>query len=815
MKLRNKTIIIAIISSLIATISIGSIVIKRNDDNVNKNKIVNYVSPTNTVTSSAVNTTNSAITGASITSGSTVNDLKSEYGFVDNFVSTVYGVDSSTKFKISFKNKEVPSNAIDVYTDMSLDDKYKVEINVENTNGDMTISPKKCAMVASGKKNKSDYNYWGDASTYYIVCRYDINSENLKKLQEPMVIPFTVKNKVSTPVLTYDITDKGKLKLVWNKVDGVTGYKVYKTSADGDQQYPVLQAKVSGDTTEWCDWLLDKNNGVYKSKDKKNILMQNAGLSGVYSITAYNKDGESKFSNKINISSLGEVLPVKINNKTLTSGKVVKGISSLPAKVEVENIDGSKNKFDVQYKIDKKTKYKNTVYYKYQIKHTYLSGYVKVKIEKGSKIHNTIDNGLTISVGDKIEYINNTKSFDKDYMEYSLEESKQSVQDKALEIEKAKTVVNNAPDIKKNNTSNEESLVVDINKHLDANNKKANRDCNEQEFKSTKDVYFNTIYEQYIATQILNLNTKINIRGFNKLAQVEFLDDVMQKVLYQNPKLNIVKNYSYDAESGNLNIEYKYSDKDIKANMKKVDTKIKQICKGSESLSEQDKAAKIYNYISSNIKYDKQALKSLERNKYRSIDKRYDKSESIYGALLNGKALGKGYADTFKACCDYLGVECKVVSGYMYKTIPHTWNIVKIDGEWLNIDCTNNAINTGINKFVYLASYDTLKLMKYSFSNQFEIDADINKFKSKDNSKEFYAVNGLVAKNLKDYEKIIEQQLRKNSKQIVVRYLGNDEDYSKISSGIVKVFKKVKQEKKISKINFGFGDGYYVLWFKR
>lgn len=816
-----------IIATLIGIIVVGGCVIIASRHSKESTKVDNKanVVSTSAISTSAIKieagtpptlTTNKVTPTSIVVNKDTVEWLKIDNKFKDNFTSTVYNVDEKTKFKLNFKNKNVPEDAIEVYTDISLNEKYKSDINVKNVDGVLEISPKKCTIVASDRRNETDYEYWGDANTYYIVCKYDINSDRVDKLDEPLVIPFTVKNKISTPVLSYDITDKGRLKLIWNNIENVDGYRIYKTSADGDKQYPVLQSQTKKGITEWSDWLLDKNNGVYKSKDKKTVIMQNAGLSGSYSITAYNKDGESRFSNSIDISQLGEVLPVKINNKILTSGKTVESIDKLPAKVEVENIDGSINKFEVKYTIDEKTKYKNKVYYRYEVKHTYLGGYVKVKIKKGSKIHDVIDNGLTIDVGDKIEYINNTKSFDKEYLEYSLEESKQKENiESSIEDEKARALVNNVDkeDIR-NNSIKSEDKTIDLNKHIEVNKKKADRDCDSQEFIKNEDVNYDNVYEQYIATRVYELVDRINIRGFNKLSQVVFLDDIMQKVIYQNPKLNIIKSYSYDAESGDIVIDYKYDKKEIKSNISKIDTKIKDICKGSENLSDEDKVAKIYNYVSNNIKYDKKALESLKKNKFRGIDKEYEKSEGVYNAILKSRALGKGYADAFKVCCDYLGVECKVVSGYMYKTIPHTWNIVKIDDEWLNVDCTNNVNNTGINRFVYLASYKTLKTMKYSFSSQFELNDNIDNLKSTDDSKEYYNVNGLVAKDLQSYTKILEKQLNGNNAKIVIRYTGNDMEYSKISQEIVKVFKKTKKEDKLSNLKFGFGDGYYILWFK-
>ncbi len=61
-----------------------------------------------------------------------------------------------------------------------------------------------------------------------------------------------------------------------------------------------------------------------------------------------------------------------------------------------------------------------------------------------------------------------------------------------------------------------------------------------------------------------------------------------------------------------------------------------------------------------------------------------DNSHSMAGAVLSKEGYCSCYADTFKFLTNMLGVECILASS---KTARHQWNKIKIDGEWLNVDC--------------------------------------------------------------------------------------------------------------------------------
>jgi hypothetical protein len=61
-------------------------------------------------------------------------------------------------------------------------------------------------------------------------------------------------------------------------------------------------------------------------------------------------------------------------------------------------------------------------------------------------------------------------------------------------------------------------------------------------------------------------------------------------------------------------------------------------------------------------------------------------SSTLYGAMVNKKALCEGMAKAFSYLCNLAGVENCIVVG-MAK-LPHMWNMVKLSGNWYHVDVT-------------------------------------------------------------------------------------------------------------------------------
>lgn len=61
-------------------------------------------------------------------------------------------------------------------------------------------------------------------------------------------------------------------------------------------------------------------------------------------------------------------------------------------------------------------------------------------------------------------------------------------------------------------------------------------------------------------------------------------------------------------------------------------------------------------------------------------------SDTVYGALVQKKALCEGYAKAYSYLCNLAGIENVIVTGQA--NVPHMWNMVKLGGNWYHVDVT-------------------------------------------------------------------------------------------------------------------------------
>ena len=69
------------------------------------------------------------------------------------------------------------------------------------------------------------------------------------------------------------------------------------------------------------------------------------------------------------------------------------------------------------------------------------------------------------------------------------------------------------------------------------------------------------------------------------------------------------------------------------------------------------------------------------------------------GALVNASAIGEGFAMAFKALCDELMMDCRVILGFLEGRY-HAWNIVSLEGEFYHIDVAMADVHGIENSFL-------------------------------------------------------------------------------------------------------------------
>ena len=104
-----------------------------------------------------------------------------------------------------------------------------------------------------------------------------------------------------------------------------------------------------------------------------------------------------------------------------------------------------------------------------------------------------------------------------------------------------------------------------------------------------------------------------------------------------------------------------------------LENKVVEIADKFRHLNDVDKVMAVHDYLIDHIEYA-----------YSHIVRR------AYGALIEGKAVCQGYAQSFQKILSNLNIEGHTVIGWNISDDPvlHEWNRVKLDGKWYYIDLT-------------------------------------------------------------------------------------------------------------------------------
>ena len=145
--------------------------------------------------------------------------------------------------------------------------------------------------------------------------------------------------------------------------------------------------------------------------------------------------------------------------------------------------------------------------------------------------------------------------------------------------------------------------------------------------------------------------------------------------------------YRYYPESANLVFlpEYLFEKGKIREHQKAMKARVEKLARAAQNLSEWEKEKYVHDFICENVHYDK-------------LKKPY--SHEIIGPLGQGVGVCEGIAKSVKVLCDALGIWCVIAlcgncpeKGIKYR---HTWNIVKIGGQYYHLDATfDNTLGAG------------------------------------------------------------------------------------------------------------------------
>lgn len=237
-------------------------------------------------------------------------------------------------------------------------------------------------------------------------------------------------------------------------------------------------------------------------------------------------------------------------------------------------------------------------------------------------------------------------------------------------------------------------------------------------FASSNEDIKNNIYEH-----LKNMETSFSV-SYGDKDILDIVKNAAEKDDYLD--MSIIKmKAEIKGNNSNVNITYRTTD----AQEKYINNELTKVINSiiTPNMSDVDKVKAINQYLVDRFEYDY----SLQSN-------------NAYLALTEGKGTCQGYIMTAYKMFNLAGIENRIVTGTL-DGVAHGWNSVNINGQWYNIDITNNDSTKDINKFLlksddYLSKegfvWDSKEYPKcssdYDFSS--EQSANISGWYKKDDS---------------------------------------------------------------------------------
>jgi len=237
---------------------------------------------------------------------------------------------------------------------------------------------------------------------------------------------------------------------------------------------------------------------------------------------------------------------------------------------------------------------------------------------------------------------------------------------------------------------------------------------------------------------------------------------------------SMTKSWKYERNSDSMKvaITYKETAKEYELRKSKANAainKARHIVAEliSRDMSDFEKEKILHDYIINNTSYD---YINYKRNTLS------EDSYTEYGCLVLGKTVCSGYAKAMKLLCDLAGIECMIVTGWSKNSNPegHSWNIVKIDGEYYHLDVTNNDAVTSDG--IEVLTYTYFNITDSEMAKSYEWDKSLTP-RCTATRNNYYSKYGLVARNPEEMKRILTEAISRRSPVIEIKVT----DYSKYS----------------------------------
>ncbi len=243
------------------------------------------------------------------------------------------------------------------------------------------------------------------------------------------------------------------------------------------------------------------------------------------------------------------------------------------------------------------------------------------------------------------------------------------------------------------------------------------------------DFYYNTLTEEqkYIYSSIVQsvkkLDNTVSLKGYKvddseqvakdiDLAISAFFAD-HPEVFYLDNKYYVSTNTSFLGKRREIQLKY------LVANKTELSQQLFNVNDGIQSLLSKASGT---NGMDAEIKVHDALMEDTEYYEYENIDDLPINTHTIYGTLVEKKAVCDGFSKTLQILFDKIHLPSIIVLGAL-EDEAHAWNLVKLeDNQWYQLDFTSNKSvkNKGIEGNVLIHSYFNITTEELSKTHTFD-----------------------------------------------------------------------------------------------
>lgn len=195
---------------------------------------------------------------------------------------------------------------------------------------------------------------------------------------------------------------------------------------------------------------------------------------------------------------------------------------------------------------------------------------------------------------------------------------------------------------------------------------------------SEKEIYNSIVEGAKNYSKEIEISREIKKERLEEICEMIFIEE---NSLYYLSDEYTVNSSALTGKVTSVVLDYKYDFEELAYLNTMTEEKVAEILsKTDDSMSDVDKLKIFHDEIIFGCKYETEG--------------RY--VSTPFGALVEGKALCEGYARAMAILCNKSGIENMLATGTQYNSDgngntteeAHMWNMIKLDGEWYNMDVT-------------------------------------------------------------------------------------------------------------------------------